>query len=132
MKTRLTTQFYDHYNKLESKLVNPRGNGPEKGGIFSAKDLADNQELVDARKVWLIRRLAEKHAPELLHVTNNVTTQPGGTQDVLCEQSLHEAYVKGAKKTIEMLAPRGGGRLTNARSTLRRYVLFHLFLLCAH
>ena len=128
-KTRFTTKFYDHYKALETKLVNPRG---KKGGIFSLKELTDNKELVDARKVWLIRRLAEEHAPELLRGAEAVTAQPGRTKDALRQQALHEAYVKGAKKTIEMLAPRGGGRLTNARSTLRRCVLFYFILFLLH
>ena len=79
-KTRFTTKFYDHYKALETKLVNPRG---KKGGIFSLKELTDNKELVDARKVWLIRRLAEEHAPELLCDAEAVTAQPGRTKDAL-------------------------------------------------
>jgi hypothetical protein len=69
-KTRFTTKFYDHYKALETKLVNPRG---KKGGIFSLKELTDNKELVDARKVWLIRRLAEEHAPQSCFVMQRLS-----------------------------------------------------------
>ena len=139
-RSRLSKTFYNHYNNLNSVLVTPRKQGADKGGIFSKKDLADGGTVVAARKEWLIRRLAEKHAPNLLRaaapntaVAATVSTEsaPLSTASVLREQALHTAYIAGAKQTIKMLAPRPGetkktGRLTNARATLRRCVIVAL------
>ena len=53
---RLKKTFYNHFNQLDTALE----------GIFTKKAKRDQQSMVEARKLWLIRRLAEKHAPQLL------------------------------------------------------------------
>jgi hypothetical protein len=87
-------------------LATPRKQGADKGGIFSKEDLADGGTVVAARKEWLIRRLAEEHAPNLLRaaapntaVTATVSTESVAlsTAAVLREQALHTAYIAGAK-----------------------------------
>jgi hypothetical protein len=114
--------FYRHYNRLSDKL----------DGLFSRtkKGHDDRGECVRARKLWLIRRLAEKHAPELLRESSASGTSAavhqsrGATQAAARGQALQTAYayLVEVKRMLKKLAPRGGGRLTNAQSTLRRYV----------
>ena len=53
---RLKKTYYRHYNQLDTALE----------GIFTTKAKREQHSMVEARKLWLIRRLAEKHAPQLL------------------------------------------------------------------
>jgi hypothetical protein len=53
---RLKKTYYRHCNQLDTALE----------GIFTKKVKREQHSMVEARKLWLIRRLAEKHAPQLL------------------------------------------------------------------
>jgi hypothetical protein len=66
--TRTTNTFLRHYKKLEDVLE-----GEHKlcsRPIFTKKELLQRPSLVKARKLWLIRKLVEKHAPALLQQRN--------------------------------------------------------------
>jgi hypothetical protein len=94
-------------------------------------------EVVAARKMLLMLKLVETHAPGLLQQQATgqqvVHGSRGAVQAVDRAQKLTLALITGAKRAIDLLGPqdkgrmadgsaRGKGQVSSARRTIRRYV----------
>ena len=115
---RHSSTYFDHVNILE-KSVNETFDD-----LF--KHVKD-QSVVEARRFHLMRHLAGKYCHQLIGVTNKssaakdaVSSQRSAAQREERQRELETAVFDGIIDTIKNLAPRGGGKLTNARSVLRR------------
>lgn len=113
-----SSTYFDHINKLE-KSVNETFDD-----LF--KHVKD-QSVVEARRFHLMRHLAGKYCHQLIGVTNKssaandaISSQKSSFRREERQRELETAVFDGIIDTIKNLAPRGGGKLTNARSVLRR------------
>jgi hypothetical protein len=118
----MSTTFYDHLRVLNASTEETLKR------IFTKEQ---NSSLVEQRRFFLMRHMVGAQFPYLLHggsaaagTTAHVHKTPHNAE--MREQTLLNDMLSGLVKTLKSLAPRAGGRNTNARTVLRRALLVGL------
>jgi hypothetical protein len=105
---RLNSTFYRHVNEADASLDSVLKWG---GAKYS-----------HARRVWMLRHLVAIHCPPPNDDDCASVSAPrrGASVGAMRTDTLMSTFLRGIKKSISVFARRGGGRLTNARATIRR------------
>jgi hypothetical protein len=105
---RLSSTFYTHVKEADANLdsIVNRGGG---GAKYS-----------QARRVWILRHLAAQHCPHLQDEARVIAPHRGASVGAMRSDKLMSTFLSGIKKSTSVFERRGGGRLTNARASIRR------------